>query len=254
MSRHSDPIRITDMRESQDDLAELSSGIRGLRKHQGSAAQADALAARLGPELATNVVAGTALLSSALLRFVMLGVGIVGVSVGAWWLWGDRVPVASAAPRSGSEVAALQATERAPALPELGAVVEPAPEATAQAAEPVVVLRARAGKAPARTPAPRSLTQKHEPIAHDPEAELALLGRAQALLDSDPNGALNVLGEHSRSYARGVFSEEREVLALEAESKLGHKALARARAGRFMERFPRSAHARRVRTLLEPTP
>jgi outer membrane protein assembly factor BamD (BamD/ComL family) len=110
-----------------------------------------------------------------------------------------------------------------------------------------------ARKASHRPAAVRAPIEKRVAAAN-PEAELVLLGRAQALLDRNPDGALDVLGEHARDYARGVFSEEREVLALEAESKLGHKALARARAERFIEQFPRSAHARRVRTLLEPAP
>jgi hypothetical protein len=247
MSRPSDPIRITDMREAESDYAELKSGIRVLRRQDGSAAATEALAARLGPELATNVVAGTAVLSSALLRFVMLGVGVVGVSMGAWWLLrGDSEHVASVP----ANVAAAEQVELAAPSPEPEVIAGPGPEAPAplelSAIEPVARPRARDKAALRLHEKPRA--------GSDPEAELALLGRAQALLDHDPNGALSVLGEHARDYARGVFIEEREVLALEAESKLGHKALARARAERFMERFPRSAHARRVRTLLEPTP
>jgi hypothetical protein len=250
MSRPSDPVRITDLREAESDFAELKSGIRVLRRQDGSAAETDALAARLGPQLATNVVAGTALVSSALLRFAMLGVGVVGLSMGAWWLWsGGSEQVA----QSPAKAAIVQPFVAAPAAPQLhaAAVAVAAPQ---QAAVERSVLgtpgkpRVRDKAAPR---APQATTEKPR-SGSDPEAELVLLGRAQALLDSDPDGALGVLGEHARDYARGVFIEEREVLALEAESKLGHKALARARAERFIERFPRSAHARRVRTLLEP--
>lgn len=249
MSRHPDPIRITDMREAESDLAELKSGIRVLRRQDGTAAEADALAARLSPQLATNVVAGTALVSSALLRFALLGVGVVGLSMGAWWLWGAESEHVAASPITPAIV------ETIVSMPEPQAAV--APVAAAQAVlepsvlEPAAKPRVREKAAPR---APHASTIEKPRAGGDPEAELALLGRAQVLLDSDPGGALGVLGEHARAYSRGVFIEEREVLALEAESKLGHKALARARAERFIERFPRSAHARRVRTLLEPAP
>jgi hypothetical protein len=250
MSIRPDPVRITELRdlseEQSEELAMLQSGVRELRKQHGTAAQTEALAARLGPELASNVAAGTALFSNALLRFAFLGAGIIGLGMGAFWLSdrGDaervRAPASIAAQQDAplNEPPVLEVTVALPVAP----VVEAAPS------EPL------AKAAPARPLAQRPRADKPKEQSADPEAELALLGRAQALLDRDPNGALDVLGEHARVYARGVFIEEREVLALEAESKLGHKALARARAQRFMDRFPRSAHARRVRTLLEPSP
>lgn len=239
-----EPTRVTELADESEELAMLKSGVRMLRRQQGTPEQTAALAARLGPELATHVVAGTALLSSTLLRFALLGAGVVGMSVGAYWLWGrDAAEVAVTAPPA-------IAAPAAPLTPPVAAPpLEPAPLEAAQEAEPIAEPPARPVAIAAKS-APRADRAKAQAV--DPEAELVLLGRAQALLDRDPNGALDVLSEHARSYGQGVFSEEREVLALEAESKLGHKALARARAERFMARFPRSAHARRVRTLLEP--
>jgi hypothetical protein len=254
MSRQHDPMRIADLPEGEGDLSMLSSGIRTLRKAHGSDAQMQALAARLGPELAANAVAGTAVLSSALLRFMWIGAGVVGVSLGSWLMWADHDgrPVAARSaqiaeqPPAQRVAAALAPTEQPPLPSVQPADVQPA-------AEPAPRKHAQRPAAPRPQPAPRSQVDKRASAAN-PEAELVLLGRAQELLDRDPTGALDVLGQHARDHARGVFSEEREVLALEAESKLGHKALARARAERFIERFPRSAHARRVRTLLEPAP
>jgi len=247
MSRTHDPIRIADESFGDDELSSFSSGIRTLRSAHGSDAQVQALASRLGPELAASTVAGTAVLSNALLRLLWIGAGVVGVSLGAWLLWAEdagRPAVARSA-----QVEAPPSTPVAPALIAAGdplKIVEP----SIALVEPAVAItppKAAARPMPSRAPAAKR-------AAANPEAELVLLGRAQALLDRDPDGALDVLGEHARDYARGVFSEEREVLALEAESKLGHKALARARAERFIEQYPRSAHARRVRTLLEPAP
>ena len=246
-----DPIRLADLPDAlpdgQSDLALLQSGVRSLRSRNGTNAQTEALAARLGAELSSNVVAGTAVLSHSLLRFMLIGVGVVGVSLGSWLLWNGDGEREAAAARN----VPLVAQPRQEPIAQLGAKASPAPEipeVEAANAPEIVVQKAssRIGSRP-RPDKPRAASS-------DPEAELVLLGRAQALLDRDPNAALGVLGEHSRSYARGVFIEEREVLALEAESKLGHKALARARAERFVAQFPRSAHARRVRTLLEPAP
>jgi hypothetical protein len=116
---------------------------------------------------------------------------------------------------------------------------------------PVVLPEAKPAAA-AVQPTRHARTKPRAPraAANDPEAELALLGRAQTLLARDARGSLQLLAEHARDYPKGVFREEREVLALEAESKLGRKAEAMARAERFLATFPRSAHARRVRALL----
>lgn len=87
--------------------------------------------------------------------------------------------------------------------------------------------------------------------ADAPEAELELLQQAQAALRSDPTLALERSDQHLRLYPRGVFSEEREMLAIEALQKLKRKAAAWQRARAFVARYPQSPHARRVRALLD---
>lgn len=243
-----DPIRLSDMHSGAPELDALGQGVRELRALRGDAAQIDALAARLGPELASNALAGTALLSSALLRFALIGVSVMGLGLGGWLYWGPSSVEVAAVPRAPIALP----PQRALPVSELGAAAGPAPETPVVEAIAAPPPSAKVQRATVARPHPEKASVKGASV--DPEAELVLLGRAQALLDRDPNGALTVLGEHARSHARGVFSEEREVLALEAESKLGHKALARARAERFIAHYPRSAHARRVRTLLEPAP
>jgi hypothetical protein len=84
-----------------------------------------------------------------------------------------------------------------------------------------------------------------------PAAELVLLQRSQAALEHEPQLALLLAEQHLRLYPRGVFSEEREMLAIEALQKLRRKAEVLERARLFVERFPISPHARRVRTLLD---
>jgi outer membrane protein assembly factor BamD (BamD/ComL family) len=88
----------------------------------------------------------------------------------------------------------------------------------------------------------------------DAEGELALLQRAQSLLDAQPAQTLALTHEHRQQHPRGIFTEEREVLAIEAQLKLRQRAAAVQRARRFLERFPRSTHAARVRELVDSAP
>jgi hypothetical protein len=66
---------------------------------------------------------------------------------------------------------------------------------------------------------------------------------------SNPARALQLTAEHGRRYHEGVFAQEREVLAIDALSRLGNRDLAAARARRFIESYPESAH--RVRLVFE---
>jgi outer membrane protein assembly factor BamD (BamD/ComL family) len=84
-----------------------------------------------------------------------------------------------------------------------------------------------------------------------PEAELALLQRSQAALDREPGAALALAEQHAREHPAGVFSQEREMLAMEALVKLRRVPAALARAERFVRDYPTSPHNERVRALLE---
>jgi hypothetical protein len=84
----------------------------------------------------------------------------------------------------------------------------------------------------------------------DPEVELKLLKRAQLTLDTDPTATLRLTNAHKAEYPHGVFSQEREILAIEAELKLERRPSAITRAKRFLKSFPNSAHARRVAALI----
>ncbi len=84
--------------------------------------------------------------------------------------------------------------------------------------------------------------------------ELKLLRRAQQSLDHRPGHALELVREHERSYGSGVFTQEREVLAVEALLKLGNRGPAVRRGKRFIQQYPRSAHVRRIQNLLDKYP
>jgi hypothetical protein len=78
-------------------------------------------------------------------------------------------------------------------------------------------------------------------------SESALLERARQALKSDPQAALALTKQHRRLYPRGVLVQEREVLAIEALSRLKREDEAKRRAGDFKESYPDSAHREKVR-------
>lgn len=96
--------------------------------------------------------------------------------------------------------------------------------------------------------------QKQPSAASFPEAtgltEVALLGRAQHELASDPGSALSATEEHARRYPNGALLQEREFIAIQALVRLGRRSEAVTRAAQFRSRFPESAHLRRIDILL----
>lgn len=80
--------------------------------------------------------------------------------------------------------------------------------------------------------------------------ELELIGKAERALHSDPTGALRLAKEHARLFPRGLLTQEREVLAIDALSRLGRLDEARTRADVFTRSYPSSPHNQRLRRLL----
>jgi hypothetical protein len=79
---------------------------------------------------------------------------------------------------------------------------------------------------------------------------LQLLLRARRLVRTAPDRALELTERHRSKFSRGMFVEERELLAIEALSGAGRQGLAAARAHSFLATFPSSAHRRRVELLV----
>jgi hypothetical protein len=100
-------------------------------------------------------------------------------------------------------------------------------------------------------PAPRVTVPPPTATSGDLPGELDLLARARRVVASDPARALQLTAEHGRRYQDGVLVQEREVLAIEALQRLGHREMAAARARRFAERYPDSAHRVRLSAELE---
>lgn len=82
------------------------------------------------------------------------------------------------------------------------------------------------------------------------EAESAMLARAyEELRHGSPQRAMAIAGEHARAYPHGSFAQEREMIAIEALTKLGDRAGAQARAAAFRKTYPRSSHLPRLATI-----
>jgi hypothetical protein len=107
---------------------------------------------------------------------------------------------------------------------------------------------------PAHAAASPSRRSPRVPLAQPPPsaplpAEAELLEGARHALRSDPARALALTSEHQRLHPRGLLSQEREVLAIEALARVGRRAEARARAERFLRRHPTSAHRERLEAI-----
>jgi hypothetical protein len=82
------------------------------------------------------------------------------------------------------------------------------------------------------------------------ESEILLLKQAQDALRADPGLALQLANRHAVRFPSGALAQEREVIAIDALSRLGRREEARARAGAFAERLPNSAHLGRIEALV----
>lgn len=112
-----------------------------------------------------------------------------------------------------------------------------------------------AARPAARGAARRRTTSTDEPAVAavgklDAAAELAILNQAQDALSQAPRRALTLAGDHERAYPRGVFAQEREVIAIEALIKLQRSDEATKRGREFLSTFPSSTHAPRVQNML----
>jgi hypothetical protein len=67
------------------------------------------------------------------------------------------------------------------------------------------------------------------------------------VLASDPGAALSLADEGNRRFVGGVLQEEREASAIRSLAALGRDAEARRRGQRFLENYPKSSFAERVR-------
>ena len=138
-----------------------------------------------------------------------------------------------------------------------------APHATAQAAAPVAVLDEgvttnTAPRAIPAIPANPSATLHAPLVAAQPRPavsafaeQVALLDRARtALAAGDAARTRQLVDDYETRFRDGAFSQEADVLRIEAMVQQGDQASARRAGTRFLSAHPTSPHATRVRALL----
>ncbi len=211
--------------------------------------------------------AGAKALLGAALRGALLGVAVMGgVEV-----LGDRAPEPGPAPaRPAVTVVARASAPPSPAPSETPAPpqrVSPPRETVRPPASQVPVQAASARPPPSPSPsasvapaadAPASTSgAPGAPAASAASAstgdalaaEMEHLARLRALQDSDPVQALALVAEGHGRFPHGLFTQEREAIAVTALVRLGRTAEARARAAAFLSAYPRSAFAERIKNL-----
>jgi len=228
------------------DAQELLAGVRAARAEGPSTEQLARMRAALSLPASLPLATGPGWP----LKLIVGALVLAGASFG---LWRGLQPIENAAPL-------LQTTPKE--LPHSAPGAEPPALDRDAALKPVVLPAPRDERAvatkPKRSPAARrsgesaARSAESAPAAPvDVQAELAILRPARAHVRSKPARALELVAEHARRYPRGALTEEREVIAIDALVASERLEDAAARAGSFFADYPRSAHARRVRTLLE---
>jgi hypothetical protein len=169
---------------------------------------------------------------------------------------GDSAPSASSAARTphvsvGSTPPVIEDVAEPASASATAGAVEPAPSATSESSASVRATPRRRIEPKARERAQavaevEAQTAAPAPAAADPRAELALLIRARSILSSAPAQALALVEEHAARFPRSTFEEEREVLAIDAERRLGRAQSAAERARQFLKAHPSSIHRSKV--------
>ncbi|AKV00749.1 hypothetical protein AKJ09_07412 [Labilithrix luteola] len=108
-------------------------------------------------------------------------------------------------------------------------------------------------------PTPSASPHPHPSSAQSAPASLSEqlrhLERARAALDAgDGATAERLVDEYEARYRGGAFVQEAEVLRIEASLQRRNRARAERLEATFLEKFPKSPHAARVRALLDSNP
>lgn len=219
------------MDEPEEIPPELSTLFAAAREVSPSEQELAQLRASLGARLATPLPAPSALSPAALGSFVAAGLGALAIVVYLAWpqLTSEGAPAARDA---NGEVNGEQSQP-----PSHVPVVPPAEPAAAEDPAPH-----QEGSAPS----------DEEPTPGRPRplpSEENLVDRAQRALPASPARTLSFAARHRRLYPDGILAQERELLAIDALTRLERFDDARARVARFVARWPSSPHLRRVRRL-----
>jgi hypothetical protein len=191
----------------------------------------NASAAGLAGPAAGTATAATSVGGTGVFTKVVIGLAVAGGAV-----WGGAVllkPDGTGAPRE-------QRAAVTSALPP-AAAVSPSP-APAEAAEEAPPSTASQPSGPAR-PANSTTTLAEEGRLLAKAHQLVQAGQGQE--------ALAVLRTSATRFPKSVLYQEREVLTIEALGATGAFGAAKARAERFLKRYPKSPHSGRLQRFVE---
>lgn len=238
-----DPTRLTDGSEAPEELRNL---LANAREDVPSESQLKRVATRLGPLLGGAVIgsaagagvgaASTSGATAGATGGVALGVKVGAALVAAGLVGGGALWYVA---RAHNPPPAAPAPVAAPAAP---AKTHAAP---APAAKPVAEDTAQPPAKSAANPKPAPVKAGESAHKAAP-SEASLLQSAQAALETDPHRALALVAEHRRLYPHGALSQEREVIEIEALTRLGRTQQARQKAKDFKQRYPDSAQKSKV--------
>lgn len=229
---------------------ELRAGIRQARLQIGDPAQLARIYSGVQREAGGTGGGGLLPLAggrSALTRghWLMLVGASLGVLLAAGWVAVRAAPVPAPA------MAALGTAREAPEPSDLHYLVlgrATVPDEVALSGEPAAL--------PEDAGPPRRVARAPEPQRPaaarglDPQGELEILRVAQAELRRRPSASLQQVQLHQARYPEGVFSQEREVIRIDALFALRRDGEAREHAQQFLARYGGSTHAPRMRSLL----
>jgi TolA-binding protein len=238
-----DPERLLDDGANELELTLLQAGDADMPSAQSrqAALAALGLSGALLSAAPPAAAAGSAAISSGarLLAAKWWAIGALVTASGAAGLGYATLRGAPAPTPSVSHVA-----ERAPAPAVAGPAVEPAPESSDR---PTAVPSSRERLQP--LPSPRSSSSAGSSGIQE---QIALIDRARsAVAAHQPGAALAALDEYQRRYPGGVLVQEAALLRIESLLARGDKASAARLGHQFLQRYPRSPMAARVKTLTD---
>jgi hypothetical protein len=185
------------------------------------------------------------------LQLVVLGAVLVGASVATWLSLSAPIepPVASAPAVQPETVVMVQDDPEPPQEPAVVPDEHPAThdggEEDAPARDPTT--EAPSPKAQANKATNAGKTAADEGPDDSVRREIEALARARKALAADPKRALALVNEADREFHNGMFAEERAAIRVMALASLGKKDDAKRRAQKFLQRYPSSNFADRVR-------
>ncbi len=194
--------------------------------------EAAILAGPPSPDL--HVPAKTHLGSLTTSKAIIVGAGLaIGTAIGTVWML-KKAPHSVPQPPA----SLTQPLNTLPANPAASA----APTLAESAAAPVENNEA-ARQSPTPSTPPSATSRDSRPTGLN---EVALLDLARSSLGTDPRRALSLTQEHAKRFPHGALAQEREVIAIEALSRLGQTDAARSRGSEFERRYPGSAHQQKI--------